>query len=121
MYTCGAVCWRAILSLASVRAGHATTSVTSKFTKKKLIELIGDPAEATRSLDQFERDAVALSKKYPRLLLRYSGQWIAYYRGKVRAQADSLESLMEKTDGLGLPRGEMHVRYVSPVEPILIL
>jgi hypothetical protein len=94
---------------------------TTKLTKKELVELIGDPAKATRSLDQFDRDAVALSRKYPSLLRLYARQWIAFYKGRVRARADSLEALMDKVDGLGLPRGEIHVRYMSTEEPILVL
>lgn len=89
--------------------------ITTKEQEKSpsLAEIIGDPHEVDRELQQFRRDTLVLSERRANLLKRYPQRWIAIYQGKVRANAESLQQVLEKADALGLPREKLVVRFIN--------
>lgn len=90
-------------------------------TTEEVLELIGDPAQLDRDLQQFRRAARVLSSKHSRLIDKYPKQWVAVYRGRVRAQARTFRSLLVQVDKKALPRDEVIVRFIHKDQRTIIL
>ncbi|MBI4216087.1 MAG: hypothetical protein HY687_01650 [Chloroflexi bacterium] len=86
-----------------------------------VLEQLGNPAAVDRELQSFRRAARVLSSKNPRMIDRYSKQWIAVYRGRVRAQGRTFLSLITQVDKLKLPREHVIVRFIDKNERTMIL
>ena len=80
---------------------------------KAILEQIGDPRVINEELESFRDAARTLSSKHPRMIDKYPKQWIAVYRGKVRAQGSTFWSLMDEVDKKKLPREQVIVRYID--------
>jgi hypothetical protein len=81
---------------------------------QELLELIGDPPQVAREMEDYSRSTRFLSSSHQELLRRFPNQWVAVYRGRARASGDSLETVLERVDALGLPRANTLVRYMNP-------
>lgn len=90
-------------------------------TKDEVLKQIGNPAEVDRELQAFRRTAWALSSRHPRLIDRYPKEWVAVYRGRVRAHGRTFRSVMEQIDEKGLPRGHVIVRFIHKDGRTMIL
>lgn len=86
-----------------------------------ILDLIGDPHEVDRELRSFRRTARILSSDHPRLIDKYSGQWIAAYDGKVRAFGRTLHSVLSKVEKQGIPKRQVIVRYIDKNQRTMIL
>ena len=76
-----------------------------------IVDAIGDPVNISRSIDEYREDAEKLSSRHTRLRKKYDGQWIAFYRGRVRAHASTLDSLAEQIQEKRLPRNRVIIRF----------
>src|SRR5437773_1804462 len=74
-------------------------------------QIIGDPRTLDEELNQYRRDSALLSSRD--LIRKYAKRWIAIYGGKVRAEARSMEEVLEKADSQGLPRDRIVVQYID--------
>ena len=90
-------------------------------TTKAVVDLIGDPKEIDRDLQDFRRAARALSSNHPRLIDSYPKQWIAVYRGRVRATGTTFSAVMTQLDLKGLPREHVIVRFIDKNQRTMIL
>ncbi|MDP9236269.1 MAG: DUF5678 domain-containing protein [Chloroflexota bacterium] len=79
----------------------------------KVLEMLGDPKKVDSDLRAFRKDARVLSSKRQHLISRYPNQWVGLHRGKVVAKGDTVDSVVEQLDALGIPRGRAIVRYIS--------
>ena len=87
----------------------------------EVVSLIGDPKKVGRELRSFRRSAKVLSSHHPRLIDEFEKQWVALYKGTVRAQGKSFASLMTQVDKAELPRGRIVVRYIDRNQRTMIL
>ena len=95
-----------------------TTSPTA--CASELLELIGDPDEVGRRLEEFSRSAHRSFSNHERFVAEYPDQWVAVH-GDDEVAADALEDLYAKMEKRGMPRRETCVRFVTSEERILIL
>ena len=89
--------------------------------KARVIEQLGNPREVDRQLQDFRRAARVFSSRHPRLIDEYPNQWVAVYRGKVKAHGSTLNSVVSQVDKLGLPRESVVVRFIDRSQRTLIL
>ena len=88
--------------------------------KAELLELIGDPDEVARRLEEFSRSAHRSFSNHERFVAEYPDQWVAVH-GDDEVAADALEELYAKMEERGMPRRETCVRFVTSEKRILIL
>ena len=88
---------------------------------QEIVDLIGDPNEVDKELQSFRKTAMRLSSRYPRMIELYPQQWIALHSGKVRAQGDSLESVLDKIDSMGLSREQTIIRFIESEPRTMLL
>jgi len=79
----------------------------------KVLEMLGDPKEVDSDLRAFRKDARVLSSKRQHLISQYPNQWVGIHESKVVAKGETLDSVVEQLDALGIPRGRAIVRYIS--------
>lgn len=96
-------------------------NVTSSEAAKAILEKLGDPKDIDRKLQSYRRSAQVLSSKHPRMLDRYPKQWIAVYKGRVKAQGRTFQSVMTQVDNLKLPREQVIVRFIDRNQRTMIL
>ncbi len=89
--------------------------------KKEILAQIGDPTAVARDLQSFRRAARLLSSKHPRMIDMYARQWIAVYKGRVRAQGQTYRSVLTQLDQKGIARSEVILRYIHNDERTMIL
>jgi hypothetical protein len=82
---------------------------------------VGNPDDVAREIGSFRKAARALSSKHPRMIERYAKQWVAVYRGRVRAQGSTFKSVLEQVDQKNLPRQQVIVRFIDGDERTMIL
>jgi CRISPR/Cas system-associated endonuclease/helicase Cas3 len=80
---------------------------------QKILNEIGDPKAIARELRAFRKSAQILSSNKPRLIDVYPDKWIAVYKGKVQAAADSLEAILARAKKLKLPKENYFIRYIA--------
>ena len=97
------------------------TDVKQKYTLEEILEIIGDPDEPARKMEKDREDSAAFWQIEPELLKKYPKKWIVFYDGELRAVGSSQRSVLEKSDALGLPRGDILVEYLDPDPETLIL
>ena len=85
----------------------------TRWDRDKIEEMIGDPKRVDAELQEFRKDVKALSSCNAMLIDKYTKRWIAFYRGKVQADARSLNEILAEVDRLGLPRESVIVRYID--------
>ena len=67
--------------------------------------------EISRSLDEFAKsDEVLLS---PALMCRYSGNWVAVFRGRIVAVAPELDIIRDKIHREKIPLGTVAIRFIE--------
>ena len=86
----------------------------------ELLELIGDPDEFGRRLDEFSRSARRFGANHERFVAEYPDQWVAVH-GDDEVGADTLEDLYAKMEERGMPRRETCIRFVTSQKRILFL
>lgn len=86
-----------------------------------ILELLGDPKDVDRGLQDFRKAAQVLSSRHPRLIDRYSKKWVAVYRGQVRASGKVFASVLAEVDKKGLPREHVIVRFIDRNQRTMIL
>ena len=86
-----------------------------------VLEQIGDPRDVERDLRSFRNTARVLSSSHPRLIDRYPKQWVALYRGRVRASGSTFAAVMAQIDKKGLPREHVIVRFIDKNQRTMIL
>ncbi len=90
-------------------------------TKARIIEQLGNPREVDRQLQSFRKTVGVLSSDHPRLIDRYSNQWVAVYEGEVKASGNTLHAVVRKVEKQGLPRENTVVRFIDRSQRTLIL
>ncbi len=89
--------------------------------KDEIIAIIGKPEAVASELAEFQKTVRALSSNHPRMIDKYPRQWVAIYRGKVRATGNSLEDVLTEMDEKGLPRERTVVRFIEKNHRTMIL
>ena len=90
-----------------------------KSSKSEVWEMLGDPNEVARDLQQFRR-SVEVSSSSP-VMDQYSMQWIAVYDGEVRASSKDFDELLSIIDQSEFPRENTLFRFMDPNPRIFIL
>ena len=98
-----------------------TTHDVRSLTESDFLELVGDPRQFYREMESFRESAAVLSSGEARLIEQYPDQWVAVHAGEVRANADSLEAVLQRLDSLGVPRSGTIVRLIETNPPTMIL
>ena len=93
----------------------------SILTETEFLEMVGDPRQFYREMESFKESAAVLSSDGARLMERYPDQWVAVHDGKVQANADSLDAVLQRLDFLGIPRSGTIVRLIETNPPTMIL
>jgi hypothetical protein len=88
---------------------------------EKMDYLGATPKEIACDLRAFSRTARILSSNEQQLLKKYPKQWIALYRGKVRASAKSLDAVLSKLKEQRVPANQAIVWYMDTSGRKLIL
>ena len=88
--------------------------------KAELLELIGDPDEVGRRLEEFSRSARRFGANRERFVEEYPDQWVAVH-GDDEVAADTLEELYAKMEERGMPHRETCIRFVTSEKRILFL
>ena len=86
-----------------------------------VLEQLGDPKDIDRDLRSFRRTAQVLSSNRPRLIDRYPKQWVALYRGRVRASGNTFASVIAEVGKKRLPREHVIVRFIDRNQRTMIL
>jgi len=86
-----------------------------------VLRQLGDPKDVDRDLRSFRRSAQVLSSNRPRLIDRYPKQWVALYRGRVRASGGTFSSVIAEVDKKRLPREHVIVRFIDRNQRTMIL
>ena len=73
------------------------------------------------NLREFTKSAALLSRIHPRLIEQYPSQWIGAYLGKIEANADSLDELIEQLKRKGIRPGDIVIKFISEERRIWIL
>ena len=107
-----------LISQPMMSLGH---NMVSANIKTQIKELIGDPKEIDRELEEFRRAAKTFSSDHPRLIDEYPKQWVAVYCGKVEASGRTFGSVMAQVDRKGLPRERVIVRFIDRSQRTMIL
>lgn len=92
-----------------------------KLEKSTLLALVGDLKVVDVELRRFRKAAQALSSRHPRLIDQYPKQWIAVYRGRVRASGRTFRSVLAQVDKKGIPREHVIVRFIDKSKRTMIL
>lgn len=88
---------------------------------REVLEKLGDLKAVDRELRAFKKDAQALSAHHPGMIKKYPNQWIAFYQGKVRAQARTFEAVLNLINKLDLPRDRVIIRFIEKNPPPMFL
>ena len=96
------------------------TTTSPVASASELLELIGDPDEVGRRLEEFSRSARRFGANRERFVEEYPDQWVAVH-GDDEAAADTLEELYAKMEERGMPRRETCIRFVTSEKRILFL
>ncbi len=84
-------------------------------------QLIGNPKTVAENLKAYRASAKVLSSEQADLIAKYPKRWVAVHKGKVVADAPSLDELLSETDGLKLSREQILVRFIERTTRKLIL
>jgi hypothetical protein len=87
----------------------------------KVREALGNPGELQARVAAAEQNYAAFDDLYETLLARYPNQWLGFYGREVKAVAPTRDELLQRIDELGLPRGDVLVRYLRTTPRTLIL
>ncbi|MDP6953204.1 MAG: hypothetical protein QGF53_10665 [Alphaproteobacteria bacterium] len=91
-------------------------------TKKQILKHLGGSAETVdQDLQVFSEAAKVLSSDHPRLIDEHQLQWIGVYQGKIAATAQTLASLKQQLNNIGVPAKHTIVRFIDKDETTLIL
>ena len=77
------------------------------------IAALGGAKKVGEELCRFSQSAQKFAESEAEQTKGLERQWIGIENGQVRAFADTLESLLEKTDHLGIPRRMLMVEFVE--------
>ena len=86
----------------------------SPYTEDDLWDMLGDPEIAEETSQRFAADHRAVDAMIFELLERHPYKWIVFYDGHLRAVEETSTLAFERIQALGLPRGEVVVRYLNP-------
>jgi len=89
--------------------------------KSALHKVVDDPVRLKNLLQEFRETARALSSEHPRLIEEYPNQWVAVYRGKVAAHAETFNAVLAKMKRKKIPPGRAIVRFIEKNQRTLIL
>ena len=78
-------------------------------------------AEIDEMLRSFAASAQVFSSDRKSLIDKFENKWVAVYRERVEAVADSLDDVMRQIAAKGIPAGEAAIRFVDRGERTLIL
>ena len=87
----------------------------------EILAILGDPTEIDRSLTSFRESAQLLSSEHPRMIEKYSKQWVAIYGGEVRAQSSTFRGLIKAATDNDLPPERLVVRFIDRNRRTMIL
>lgn len=99
---------------------HITHSIDRQ-TLDKVREMMGDPEEFRSRFEAAERNQAAFNDQYKTLLTKHPNQWICFYGQNVKAVAPTRDQLLRRVDELGLPRGDVIMRFMRTTPRKLIL
>ena len=97
------------------------TNTATDTDMEAVVRKLGNLADLARDLQRFRNSARLLSSRQARLIEKYPKQWVAVYRGRVRAHARTLQGLMREIDEKGLPREDVITRFVDKNQRTFIL
>jgi hypothetical protein len=89
--------------------------------EEKAVYLGATPKTIARDLRAFSRTARIFSSNEQQLLKKYPKQWVALYRGKVRASAKSLDGILSKLKKQRVPANQAIIWYMDTSGRNLIL
>ena len=78
-----------------------------------VIRELGTPKEVEAELTRLRRGALVLSSRRAHLIGRYENRWVAVYDGKVQADAESYEALLEEVKKTPYSVADMIIRYIT--------
>ena len=90
--------------------------------KEVVLGLIGDPKQAAQEMRAFHKTSMLLSsRRRPRIIDRYPGEWVALYDNRVCAHAETREAVLAEIDAMGIPRAQTLVRFINDKPRTMIL
>ena|SRR5437879_3280235 len=97
------------------------TKTPSQMDRREIDEMIGDPKRLDTEMQDYRKDISILSSQRAMLLQKYPKRWVAIYKGKVQADAQSFDEILANVDELGLPRDSVVIRFVDKNHRRMIL
>ena len=96
--------------------------MTTRSTKAEVLrELGGNLKKIDQELKIVRRGAQVLSSNHPRLIDQFPRQWVAVYKGQVRANARTFDRLMDRVDKDNLSRPDLIIRYITGDDLTMLL
>lgn len=92
-----------------------------KMNEKAIKDHLGKPADIDRQLQVYHRAARVLSSNHPRLINHYPKQWVAVYKGRVRAHGNTYNAVVNQIVEKGLPREHVLMRFIDKNQRTMIL
>ncbi len=80
-----------------------------------------DPNAVAEGIAEYRETARLLSSSQPRMVELYPMEWVALYRGAVRAHSPSRDEVLREIDSLQIPREKTLVRFIHSERRSLIL
>ena len=77
--------------------------------------------EAVRRFKDFTKSTRMVASNRQRLIEEYESQWIGAYRGKIVANADTMDELYEKLKEKGIPPEDTFVDFMTKEKRMLLL
>lgn len=94
----------------------------AKLSKKNVLRQLGGSAkEISKDIAAFAKTARILSSDHPRLIDTHPQKWVGVYRGRVAAQADTLNKLMVRLSRANVPADKTIIRFIDKKERTFIL
>ena len=80
-----------------------------------------DIREIASEFMSFHKSGLLFSSHHKRMIVRYPGQWVAVYDGKVKAHGCDLDTVLSRIDETGTPRKLTLIRYIAKKPSSMIL
>lgn len=89
--------------------------------KKNLLTLLGNPADANRNLQSFRKTARILSSHHRRFIDKYPQQWVVVCDGEVAAHGTTLSGVLKEMERKKIPQERTIIHFVEKIQRTMIL
>ncbi len=89
-------------------------------TEAELLELIGDPDEVARGIEEFSALVRTFDANRDHFIKKYPDMWVAVSRDGTLA-AETQEALLAEMDRRGIPRGDACIEFVATKQRTYVL